>query len=127
MSEILSALQASVIEANKTMTEEEAIKYVMTHSMFTPINMDKEQGQKRKREFALDVINNDLFPHCYTKAEKIYFLGYMANKLIRASLGMIKEDERDSYVNKRKILLVLFSIIYSEIISTNLSKTCRSR
>ena len=101
MSEILSALQASVIEANKTMTEEEAIKYVMTHSMFTPINMDKEQGQKRKREFALDVINNDLFPHCYTKAEKIYFLGYMANKLIRASLGMIKEDERDSYVNKR--------------------------
>ena len=101
MADILASLQASVIEANKIMTEEDAIKYVMTHSMFTPINMDKEQGLKRKREFALDVINNDLFPHCYTKEEKIYFLGYMANKLIRASLGMIKEDERDSYVNKR--------------------------
>ena len=36
-----------------------------------------------------------------TKEEKIYFLGYMANKLIRAKLGMIKEDERDSYLNKR--------------------------
>ena len=33
--------------------------------------------------------------------QKIYFLGFMANRLLQASYGWIKEDERDSYVNKR--------------------------
>ena len=41
---------------------------------FTPINMSFEMGQEKKREFALDVLNNDLFPHCSCKEEKIYFL-----------------------------------------------------
>ena len=45
--------------------------------MYTPINMDKETGQKKKLEFAMDVLNNDLFPHCPTKKKKLFFLGYM--------------------------------------------------
>ncbi len=98
---ILDALQASIIEANGIMTQEEALKHVTSNVMFTPINMDKESGSKKKREFALDVIHNDLFPHCTTHQQRVYFLGYMANKLIKASLDMIKQDDRDSYLNKR--------------------------
>ena len=99
--EMLEALQASVIDANKYMTQEECIKYITSFAMYTPINMDKETGAKKKHEFTLDILNNDLFPHCHNMTQKIYFLGYMTNKLLLASFEIIKQDDRDSYVNKR--------------------------
>ena len=54
-----------------------------------------------KKEFAEDVLNNDLFPHCVTKVQKIYFLGLMTNKLLQTSFGWRPIDDRDSYRNKR--------------------------
>jgi len=94
-------LQASIIEANKYMTYEDAIKYITGYVSYTPLNMDKETGAIKKRQFALEVLQNDLFPHCQTLNQKIYFLGYMANKLLQASFELIKCDDRDSYINKR--------------------------
>ena len=99
--QLLEALQASVIEADKHLTQEECIKYLTSFVMYTPINMDKETGAKKKHEFTLDILNNDLFPHCHNMKQKIYFLGYMANKLLMAYFDIIKQDDRDSYVNKR--------------------------
>ena len=49
----------------------------------------------------MDILNSDLFPHCKTTAQKVYFLGYMALRLIKCSLGILKQDDRDSYMNKR--------------------------
>ena len=98
---ILENLQASIIEANKHLTTEESIKYITSYVMYTPINMDRETGIKKKHEFTLDVLNNDLFPHCQTRLQKIYFLGHMANKLSRVNFEWIKADDRDSYLNKR--------------------------
>ena len=98
---LLEALQASVIEADKFLTQEECIKYITSFAMYTPINMDKETGAKKKHEFTLDILNNDLFPHCHNIEQKIYFLGYMANKLLLAYFEIIKQDDRDSYLNKR--------------------------
>ena len=83
------------------MDNEEAIKYITNCVIYTPLNMDKESGAKKKRDFAIEVINNDIFPHCRTEIQKIYFLGYMANKLIQTSLGYLTQDDRDSYLNKR--------------------------
>ena len=97
----LEALQASVIESDKHLTQEECIKYITSFAMYTPINMDKETGAKKKHEFTLDILNNDLFPHCHNMEQKIYFLGYMANKLLMAYFEIIKADDRDSYLNKR--------------------------
>jgi DNA-directed RNA polymerase II subunit RPB2 len=98
---LLEALQASVIESDKFLTQEECIKYITGFAMYTPINMDKETGAKKKHEFTLDILNNDLFPHCHNIEQKIYFLGYMANKLLLAYFEIIKQDDRDSYLNKR--------------------------
>jgi DNA-directed RNA polymerase II subunit RPB2 len=98
---LLEALQASAIESNKFLTQEECIKYITGFAMYTPINMDKETGAKKKHEFTLDILNNDLFPHCHNMEQKIYFLGYMANKLLLAYFEIIKQDDRDSYLNKR--------------------------
>jgi len=98
---MLDFLQASIVDANKQMTKDESIKSIMTHVMYTPINMEKEYGLRKKYEFTLDVLNNDLFPHCSTSVNKIYFLGYMINKLLRVYFEISKPDDRDSYLNKR--------------------------
>jgi DNA-directed RNA polymerase II subunit RPB2 len=99
--DMLETLQASVIEANKYISQKDSIKYITTHVMFTPINMDVETGIQKKHQFTLDVLNNDLLPHCNTPQQKLYFLGYMTYKLLMASSGIIEPDDRDSYINKR--------------------------
>tara|TARA_B100000886_G_scaffold186258_1_gene127815 strand:+ start:529 stop:4101 length:3573 start_codon:yes stop_codon:yes gene_type:complete len=97
---ILNFLKASIIESNNILDEEQALSLITSTVMYTPINMEQEKGIKKKREFAIEVLNNDLFPHCHNKIQKIYYLGYMARTLITACL-LNKEDDRDSYSNKR--------------------------
>jgi DNA-directed RNA polymerase II subunit RPB2 len=99
--EICNNLQASIIEANGYLTQEECIKYITSYAMFTPINMDRETGAKKKMDFTMDVLNNDLFPHCHNNHQKIYFLGYMTFRILLANFNMAKPDDRDSYLNKR--------------------------
>ena len=99
--DLLKYLNASVVEANKAMTREDALKCIITYVAYTPMNMDKETGSKKKRDFALEVLNNDLFPHCHTLKQKLYFLGHMTNRLIQTALGWIPASDRDSYINKR--------------------------
>uniref|UniRef100_A0A6C0HS67 DNA-directed RNA polymerase n=1 Tax=viral metagenome TaxID=1070528 RepID=A0A6C0HS67_9ZZZZ len=100
-SEVLNFIQASIIDANKYMTQEDALRHLTASVAYTPINLDKETGSRKKREFALEVLENDLFPHCQTLQQKLYIIGYMARKLIQTSLGWLPADDRDSYLNKR--------------------------
>jgi DNA-directed RNA polymerase II subunit RPB2 len=98
---LLEALQASIIDANGIMTQEDAVRYFTSQVIFTPINMDKESGAIKKREFAHEVLHNDLFPHCNTAQQRKFFLGHMAHKLLCAFFEINKQDDRDSYLNKR--------------------------
>jgi len=100
-SDLLEALQASVIDSNKYITQEDALRHITAAVAYTPLNMDKETGARKKREFTVDVLNNDLFPHCQTLEQKLYLLGYMVKKLLFTSLGWMPPDDRDSYLNKR--------------------------
>ena len=99
--EVLQGLQASIIDANGYLTQEECIRHITTQAMYTPINMDKETGAKKKHEFTLDILKNDLFPHCNGPVQKVMFLGYMVYRLLEASFEWVKQDDRDSYLNKR--------------------------
>ena len=99
--ELLNCLEASIIDGNKYPTQEESLRHIVSMVAFTPINMDKETGAKKKREFAIEVLGTDLLPHCRTLKQKLYLLGTMAKKLIQTSLGWLPPDDRDSYVNKR--------------------------
>ena len=101
MKKMLEALRGSIIDANKIMTQECAIKHIVNNVIYTPMNMDKETGSKKKYNFAIEVLNNDIFPHCKTEKQKIHMLGYMTNILLQTSFGWLEEDDRDSYVNKR--------------------------
>ena len=99
--ELLDCLQASIIDSNKYLTQEDALRHIISMAAYTPINMDRESGIIKKREFTIDILNNDLFPHCKTISQKLYLIGYMTKKLIQTSLGILPTDDRDSYVNKR--------------------------
>ena len=99
--DLLEELKGSIADSNEVLTYNDAINYLQKNVMYTPLNMDKEKGDKKKLEFTLDVLNNDIFPHCKTPEQKIYYLGYMTNKLLKFATGRIKADDRDSYVNKR--------------------------
>jgi len=99
--DLLQCLQASMIDANKYMTQEDALRHITASVAFTPINMDKDTGARKKREFTIEVLDNDLFPHCQSVPQKLYLLGYMAKKLLQTSLGWLPPDDRDSYLNKR--------------------------
>ena len=101
MQPLLLCLEAAVVEAAECLTQEDALKLVTSQVMYTPINMDKETGAKKKRAFATDILNNDLFPHCRTMTQKLYFLGYMTKSLLECSLGLEVTDDRDSFLNKR--------------------------
>ena len=97
----IKEFKASIIEGNNYLDYESAMKYITSNVMYTPMNMDKEQGAIKKREFAEEVLENDLFPHCHNKRQKIYFLGYMIFKLFKCYLKLAPVDDRDSYINKR--------------------------
>lgn len=99
--DLLHAIEGCIVDSNKCITQEDAIKYITSFAMYTPINMDKETGARKKQEFTMDILKNDLFPHCHNACQKIYFLGYMCNKLLQASFDIIKQDDRDAYTNKR--------------------------
>lgn len=101
MKRMLFALKSSIREASKYLTQEEALTQIIASAMFTPINMDRETGIAQKRKFTIDVLDNDIFPHCNSKKEKIYFLGYMANQLLQCSFGWKPCADRDNYKNKR--------------------------
>lgn len=98
---MMDFLTASITDAGKYMTQEAALTHIVSHVAYTPINIDRDNGQKRKREFALEVLRTDLLPHCTTLTQKLYLLGMMASKLIRTSFGWLAQDDRDSYLNKR--------------------------
>ena len=101
MKKMLFALKGSIIESNKYLTQEAAFEYITENIIFTPINMDKEEGDLKKKEFTANILENDLFPHCITKIQKTYFLGYMTNQVLQTSFGWRKADDRDAYFNKR--------------------------
>jgi DNA-directed RNA polymerase II subunit RPB2 len=127
---ILFALKASIIESQKYNTQELALQYIINQAMFTPINMTPEEGAAKKKEFTENILANDLYPHCKEKTQKIYFLGFMINKLLKTSFGWRKIDDRDSYKNKRldlcgTLLNNLFRNYFNKLVKDMQKQTIR--
>ena len=128
--DMLLMLRGAITEANKCLTQELALEHITNQVLFTPINVDKEVGARKKRAFANDVLCNDLFPHCVTKERKIRFLGYMANRLLQCGMGWTSVDDRDSYLNKRidltgTLLNNLFRNYFNKLVKDMQKQICR--
>ena len=98
---MMKFLKATIRLCHEYVSAEDCMQYIRSNVIYTPINMTPEEGERKKNDFTQDILNNDLFPNCKTKKEKIHLLGYMCNKLISCFLGYSKPDDRDSYENKR--------------------------
>ena len=130
MERMVYALKASIIEAQKYNTQEKALNYIINQAMFTPINMTPEEGVQKKKEFTENVLKNDLFPHCKTHIQKLYFMGYMINRLLQTSFGWRNTDDRDSYKNKRidltgTLLNNLFRNYFNKLVKDMQKQTIR--
>lgn len=93
------ALRPSLEEARIILEQEDALDFIAKRGIAQ--NYIKE----KRIIYAKLLLETEFLPHVSTKSngqlQKSFFLGYMANKLIKASIGSITEDDRDYYGKKR--------------------------
>jgi DNA-directed RNA polymerase II subunit RPB2 len=92
-------LRPSLDEAHIVDTEEEALDYIAKRGSAQAFIKENRIAYTRL------LLESELLPHVSTRPNdvqrKAFFLGYMVNKLLRAFLGRIQEDDRDYYGKKR--------------------------
>jgi DNA-directed RNA polymerase II subunit RPB2 len=98
---LMPALMGTLDNAAAVRTKDDAINYIATHAMYMPQKIERANCHARRREFTIEVLKNDVLPHCRTPTEQRYMIGYMACHLLKCSLGRIGCDDRDSLLNKR--------------------------
>jgi DNA-directed RNA polymerase II subunit RPB2 len=112
-------LERSIQEAAEFQTKEEALEYLSMNHNF-PIKVKMPDTYKLK--YTEDSLLNELFPHVGSNPiKKAYFLGMMVNRLLRRALGIIHDDDRDSFINKRietpgLLLTLLFRANFSKMV-----------
>jgi len=104
--DLLLFLEASIEDAkpflkSKETIQQDAFDHVMSMVAYNPYQVEKGPAPMKKSQYTLELFQNDFFPHCKTMEQKLYLLGFMANRLICTALGYNPPDDRDSYLNKR--------------------------
>tara|TARA_B100000214_G_scaffold346634_1_gene297385 strand:+ start:5599 stop:9045 length:3447 start_codon:yes stop_codon:yes gene_type:complete len=96
---ILKMLKSTIEESYQIRTEEEAISYL---SKYINNTYNYVQSDEKKINYVKDVILTEYLNHLDNdKLKKIYFTGFMVNKLLKGYMGIIPLDDRDSHLNKR--------------------------
>ena len=114
--EILKFLQASIIDSNKYLTQEDALRRITSSVAYVPLNMDRETGARKKREFAKEVLENDLFPHCKTDKQKLYLMKKLTLQATNVLFGFAKKTVRTNIflVQEEKIMWILKNLLMLE-------------
>jgi DNA-directed RNA polymerase II subunit RPB2 len=88
--DILEFLRYSINDSHGLYTQDEALEYISNFVEFK--SMDKLKY----------ILVNDLFPNVGTSYKnKAMFLGHIVKKIVKVSLGVLPETDRDSYMYKR--------------------------
>lgn len=97
--EMKEALRPSLELARMIDSQEDALDFIAKRGAAQAYTKDK------RIVYAKLLLETEFLPHVSTLPDGMYkksfFLGYMANKLVKASLGLINEDDRDYYGKKR--------------------------
>lgn len=97
----IDMLKPSINEAKSIDSQVMALEYI---SKFINLKyyLSAEHTEEMKLKYVQDIIMEDVFPHLGgSKIKKAYYLGRMVLKLLNVSSGIIKNDDRDSFCNKR--------------------------
>lgn len=90
-------MKSIIRDAYFCQTQEDALIYIAKHSMHT-------LEEKNQKNYAKQIVDTEILPHLgisSTAKEKACFIARMIRKLLLTNLDMRKEDDRDSYFNKR--------------------------
>ena len=98
---ILRACEGLVLDGSDYPDRDAAVHHLVTQALYSPFTAEGSGTPESRHGFALDVLKSDLFPHCRTDVQRLYLLGYMANRLLLCHLGRAPPADRDSYVGKR--------------------------
>lgn len=116
---MVESLRPSLEEAMGIMTEDEALDFIAKRGAAAQYTRD------RRIAYAIMILESEFLPHISTTQEgtfkKTYFVGYMVNRLIQASLGRTPEDDRDYYGKKRmdmagSLLSGLFRQLFRQVV-----------
>ena len=94
---MIKILHLSIKEASDIDTESEAIEYISKYINNNTYTLSDDKKLKYVREHVL----KDYLIHLNSDLGKLFFTGYMVNKLLKCYLNVIDFDDRDSYINKR--------------------------
>ena len=96
---IIKILKGTIKESDEIHTEAEAIEYLSRY-----INSNNNytfQSPDKKIKYIKETVLKDYLIHLGTNVDKLFYTGYMINKLIKSYLGISPVDDRDSFTNKR--------------------------
>ena len=94
---IIKILYLSINESSDIKTETEAIEYISKYINNISYNLSDDKKFRYVKEHVL----KDYLIHLNNDLSKLFFTGYMVNKLLKCYLKLSDFDDRDSYLNKR--------------------------
>ena len=115
-------IKPSLLNSKNFFTRRECLEYIGNKLYRNTLN-DNPEVKIRKAE---ENLTKYLLPHISTKKseeyKKLYFIGYMINRLVNCYLGRTSEDDRDHYGKKRLdmcgvLLSELFQKLFKEFIN----------
>ena len=115
---MMNLLKASIEEAKPIQSQKIALEYISKY--INGIQTVKYKNNKCKLKYTFDVLCQELFPHIGdSPIKKAYYLGYMVGRLLKCHLGILKYDDRDSFLNKRvetsgELMATLFRINFGK-------------
>lgn len=100
--DILKELVGSVEEGNNILYKREAMEFLLKYMNINGYPREYLGNKIKRMEILGNILKNECLPHVGESLhKKALYLGYMANKLIKCSIGKLSLEERDSYINKR--------------------------
>jgi DNA-directed RNA polymerase II subunit RPB2 len=95
---IIKILKNSIDQVEGIYTESEAIEYISNNIVN---NYSIVQPLDRRIKYVKETVLKDYLSHLDTPLDKVFYTGYMVNKLIKCLIGVSEVDDRDSFTNKR--------------------------
>lgn len=93
----IKILYLSIKEGEEIMTEPDALEYISRYINNNIYNLTDDKKIKYVKEYVL----KEYLSHLNNDLSKLFFTGYMVNKLLKCYLNLSKFDDRDSNKNKR--------------------------
>ena len=93
----IKILYNSIEEGKYINSEPEAIYYISKYISNISYNLTDD----KKIQYVKNHVLKDYLSHLNTDLSKVFYTGYMINKLLRCYLNLSDFDDRDSYLNKR--------------------------